>query len=88
MLIAMVQVQSTREKLESRIFCKCLRKCSEGNVRVPQAEALPLCSGGDVEEECSEALSRGQPLLIECWEIFSQGKLGMSALTLESLPWS
>jgi len=45
MLIAMVQVQSTREKLESRIFCKCLRKCSEGNVRVPQAEALPsLCA--------------------------------------------
>lgn len=45
MLIAMVQVQSTREKLESRIFCKRLRKCSEGNVRVPQAEALPsLCA--------------------------------------------
>lgn len=62
------------EKLEARIFFKWGRQLSRTQARAGRAmtECLnnvnpPLvhCSGGDVEEECNKALSRGQPLLRE-----------------------
>ena len=76
------------QKLEVRIFFKWGLQLNQAQARAGRAmtECLSInpplvpCSGGDLEEECSEALSRGQPPLREGSEIFSQREAGMSAL--------
>lgn len=62
------------EKLEGRIFSKWGLQLSKAQARAGRVmteclnnvnPSLVQCSGGDVEEECNEAQSRGQPPLRE-----------------------